>query len=68
MPLSRFTEILAIIDSAVGQSLLYNLDKKVTTAHVWQDVVNLPDEIIQKSSLHYIVVYLILRSYPGFSY
>ncbi len=48
MPLSRFTEILATIDAAMGQSLLYDLDKKVTTRHVCQDVVNLPDEIIQK--------------------
>lgn len=67
MPLSRFTEILATIDAAMGQSLLYDLDKKVTTRHVWQDVVNLPNEIIQKSSLHYILVDLILHSYPVFS-
>jgi len=67
LSLSKLIEILAIVDAAIGKSLLQSRAKNSNKELLFRDVFSLPDYALSKTSIDDIVVDFILREQQDFS-
>lgn len=67
LSLSRLIEILAIVDVAIGKSLLQSRTKSSNKELFFREAFSLPDYALSKTSIDDIVVGFILREHQDFS-